>query len=65
MFKVIFLFVIFCAVWIVTNAINQIMIGKMQQRLQQQRIDAAYAQISRLIVRTLAESAGKRRANND
>ena len=60
-FQIITVFLIFCVVWIVTNLINQALIGKVQQAQQRQRIDLAYAQISRLIVRAIAEVRGAQR----
>ena len=60
-FQIITVFLIFCVVWIVTNLINQALVGKVQQLQQKQRIDLAYAQISRLIVRAIAEVRGAQR----
>lgn len=59
--QIITLFIVFCAVWIVTNIVSQMIIGKMQQVQQGRRIDLAYAHISRLVVRTLAEMKGAQR----
>lgn len=59
--QIITLFIVFCAVWIVTNIVSQMIIGKMQQVQQSKRIDLAYAHISKLIIRTLAEIKGAQR----
>lgn len=59
--QIIVMFIVFCIVWIVTNLINQALVGKVQQVQQRQRIDLAYAQISRLIVRAIAEVRGAQR----
>lgn len=61
--QILVIFIVFCAVWILTNLINQIMISKLQQAQQKQRIDLAYAQISRLVLRTLAEMKGAQRSD--
>lgn len=63
--QIIIIFSIFCVVWILTNLINQIIIGRAQLRLQRQRIDEAYLQLSRLMIRTVAEIKGKERVNHD
>ena len=63
--NIIIIFIIFCLAWIVTNMINQVIIGKMQQQLQHQRIDAAYVQVSKLVIRTIAELKAKERVNRD
>lgn len=60
-FQIITVFLMFCVAWIVTNLINQALIGKVQQVQQRQRIDLAYAQISRLVVRAIAEVRGAQR----
>lgn len=61
--QIMVMFIVFCIVWIVTNLINQALIGKVQQVQQRQRIDLAYAQISRLIIRTIAEVRGAQRSD--
>lgn len=63
--QIIIIFATFCVVWILTNLINQIIIGRAQLRLQRQRIDEAYLQLSRLVIRTAAEIKGKERVNHD
>lgn len=64
-FQVITIFIIFCIVWMMTNLVNQIIVGRAQLRLQRQRIDEAYLQVSRLVIRTAAEIKGKERINYD
>ena len=63
--NIIIIFIIFCLAWIITNMINQVIIGKMQQQLQQRRIDAAYVQVSKLVIRTIAELKAKERVRHD
>ena len=63
--QIIIIFATFCVVWILTNLINQIIIGRAQLRLQRQRIDEAYLQLTRLVIRTAAEIKGKERVNHD
>lgn len=63
--NIIIIFIVFCVTWIVTNAVNEVLVSKMRQQSQKQRIDAAYAQISRLVIRSIAEYAGKERAKHD
>ena len=63
--NIIIIFIVFCVTWIVTNAVNEVLMSKMRQQYQKQRIDAAYAQISRLVIRSIAEYAGKERAKHD
>lgn len=63
--NIIIIFIVFCLAWIITNMINQVIIGKMQQQLQQRRIDAAYVQVSKLVIRTIAELKAKERVNRD
>ena len=63
--QIITIFVIFCVVWIATNAINAAIIAKMQQEQQRRRIDAAFGQITRLVLRARAEAAARRRAADD
>ena len=59
--QIIVIFIVFCAVWIVTNVINQAIIAKVQQEQQRKRIDAAFCQIARLVIRAKAEAAAQRR----
>ena len=63
--QIIVIFIVFCVVWILTNLINQIIIGRAQLRLQRQRIDEVYLQLTRLVIRTAAEIKGKERLNHD
>ncbi len=63
--NIIIIFIVFCLAWIITNMINQVIIGKMQQQLQQRRIDAAYVQVSKLVIRTIAELKVKERVRHD
>ena len=63
--NIIIIFIVFCLAWIITNMINQVIIGKMQQQLQQRRIDAAYVQVSKLVIRTIAELKAKERVRHD
>lgn len=62
-FQVIIIFIIFCVVWMMTNLVNQIIIGRAQLRLQRKRLDEAYLQLTRLVIRTAAEIKGKKRIN--
>lgn len=55
-FEIVILFILFCLIWIITNAINQLIIGKFQKKLVQEKIDTAYLQISKYVVRAIAES---------
>lgn len=64
-FQIIVIFIVFCAVWIVTNIINSAIMAKMQQEQQRKRIDAAFGQIARLLLRARAEAAARRRAADD
>lgn len=64
-FQVIIIFIIFCIVWMMTNLVNQIIVGRAQLRLQRQRIDEAYLQLTRLVIRTAAEIKGKERIDRD
>ena len=57
--------IIFCIVWMMTNLVNQIIVGRAQLRLQRHRIDAAYLQLTRLVIKTAAEIKGKERVNHD
>lgn len=64
-FQIIVIFTVFCAVWILTNVINQTIIARVQQEQQRKRIDAAFGQIARLLLRARAEAAARRRAADD
>ena len=64
-FQIIVIFIVFCAVWIVTNAINSAIMARVQQEQQRKRIDAAFCQIARLLLRARAEAAARRRAADD
>lgn len=61
--QIIIIFATFCVVWMITNLVNQIIIGRAQLRLQRQRIDEAYLQLTRLVIKTAAEIKGKERIN--
>ncbi len=63
--QIIIIFATFCVVWMITNLVNQIIIGRAQLRLQRQRIDEAYLQLTRLVIKTAAEIKGKERVNHD
>lgn len=64
-FQIIIIFVVFCAVWIVTNIVNQTIIARVQQEQQRKRIDAAFCQIARIVIRAKAEAAAQRRGSGD
>lgn len=63
--QIITIFVIFCVVWIFTNTVNSIIAAKIQQEQQRRRIDDAFGQIARLVLRARAEAAARRRAADD
>ena len=62
-FQIIVVFIVFCAVWIVTNIINAAIMARVQQEQQRKRIDAAFCQVARLVIRAKAAAAAQRRAS--
>lgn len=64
-FQIIVVFLVFCIVWILTNFINQAIIARVQQEQQRKRIDAAFCQVARLVIRAKAEAAAQRRSSGD
>lgn len=51
--------IMFIAAWIIANVILDVIRAKLKKRNMQQLIDAAYIQISKLLVSTISDMKGR------